>query len=192
MKHLFNVSTSLTSQNQRRQNNFSLIFVFISFVDLLPESITYSLESSPVTGISSNVKIDILAPTASFIEVPTTTDKGSRLTNGHSSKCTKMTSLDELNVISREIDKQITKKTNKILELLKEFLCGMSDKNSFHTQMIDASDTSLSDLLLIAKKLIKRHKFESNPNHKEFMRIKFLNFPTTSSDLGEFCVCFFS
>lgn len=118
-----------------------------------------------------------------FIEVPTT---NSRVSNGHASKTTKLTGLDELNVIGHEIDKQITKKTNRILELLREFFCGLLDKNSFRAQMIDASETSLSDLLLITKKLIKRHKFQSNPNHKEFMRIKFLSFPTSSTDLGEF------
>jgi hypothetical protein len=138
-----------------------------------------------VTGISNNVKIDILPQSMNFIEVPTTTDKISRDSNGHTSKSTKLTGLDELNVISREIDKQITKKTNRILDLLKEFFCGMLDKNSFRAQMIDASETSLSDLLFISKKLIKRHKFQSNPNQKEFLRIKFLSFPTSSTDLGE-------
>lgn len=96
-----------------------------------------------------------------------------------------MSSLDELNIIGHEIDKQITKKTNEILELLKDFLGGALEKNNFLTRMTDASDTSISDLLSIAKKLTKRHKFEPNPNHKEFMRIKFLQFPTSSRDLGE-------
>lgn len=96
-----------------------------------------------------------------------------------------MSSLDELNVIGHEIDKQITKKTNEILELLKDFLSGALEKMHFLTKMTDASDTSISDLLSIAKKLTKRHKFEPNPNHKEFMRIKFLQFPTSSRDLGE-------
>lgn len=88
-------------------------------------------------------------------------------------------------MISHEIDKQITKKTNAILQLLKEFLSGTLEKVNFMTRMTDASDTSLSDLLSVARKLTKRHKFEPNPNHKEFMRIKFLLFPTTSKDLGK-------
>lgn len=114
------------------------------------------------------------------------TEKGLRAASYQSpSKCSKMSCVDELNVISHEIDKQITKKTITILELLKEFLSGLMEKNSFLTRMSDASDTSLSDLISIARKLTKRHKFEPNPNHKEFMRIKFLQFPTTSKDLGE-------
>lgn len=96
-----------------------------------------------------------------------------------------MSSLDELNLIAKEIDKQITKKTNEVLELLKELLSKTIEKNVYFTKMTDASETSLSDLLAITKKLIKRHKFEPNPNHREFMRIKFLQFPTTSNDLGE-------
>lgn len=115
-----------------------------------------------------------------------TIEKSLRVSNYQSlAKCSKMSSLDELNVISHEIDKQITKKTNAILELLKEYLSGTVEKNIFLAKMTDASDTSLADLISVARKLTKRHKFEPNPNHKEFMRIKFLQFPTTSKDLGE-------
>lgn len=96
-----------------------------------------------------------------------------------------MSSLDELNVIAKEIDKQISKKTNEVLQLIKDHLSGTLDKNAYYAKMTDASETSTSDLLTITKKLIKRHKFEPNPNHREFMRIKFLQFPTTSKDLGE-------
>lgn len=96
-----------------------------------------------------------------------------------------MTSVDEINVISHEIDKQMTKKTLETLQLLKEVVSGALEKNVFLKKMSDASDTSQTDLLSIAKKLIKRHKFELNPNHKEFMRIKFLHFPTSSKDLSE-------
>lgn len=99
-----------------------------------------------------------------------------------------MSSLDELNLISHEIDKQMTKKTNETLELLKDFLGGSLDKNTFFVKMSDTSETSIQDILSIARKLIKRHKFEVNPNHKEFMRIKFLNFPTTSKDLSEYLI----
>lgn len=95
-----------------------------------------------------------------------------------------MTTLDELNVIGHEIDKQMTKKTNETLELLTDLLSGLLEKNTFLTRMSDATDTTLSDLLSISKKLVKRHKFEVNPNHREFMRIKHLQFPTTSKDLG--------
>lgn len=156
-----------------------------SFVDQLPKSITYSFEPSATTGISNSVKIDILAPAMNQTEVPSSTDRSSKSFQSSPVKCTKLSSLDELNIISHEIDKQITKKTNIILDLLKEFLSLSMDKNIFLTKMSDASETSLSDLLSVAKKLIKRHKFEPNPNHKEFMRIKFLQFPTTARDLGE-------
>lgn len=158
----------------------------MSFVDQLPKSITYSFEPSATTGMSSSVKIDILAPSMNQAEVPSTTDRSLKSSSYQSQpKCSKISSLDELNIISHEIDKQITKKTNIILELLKEFLNGAVDKNPFLTKMSDASETTISDLLSVAKKLIKRHKFEPNPNHKEFMRIKFLQFPTTARDLGE-------
>ena len=120
-------------------------------------------------------------------ELPPAADKNQKASslNSHN-KCSKLSSVDELNVISHEIDKQITKKTNLILELLKEYLDGKMEKDLFLSKMSDATETSLSDLVSVAKKLIKRHKFEPNPNHKEFMRIKFLQFPTTSKDLGEF------
>lgn len=149
----------------------------------MPKSIIYKLETLPSTGISSSFKIDILAPTMN--QSDSTTDKGRVASYEPPSKCSKLTSLDELNVISHEIDKQITKKTIAILELLKEFLSGSTEKNNFITRLSDASDTTLSDMISIARKLTKRHKFEPNPNHKEFMRIKFLQFPTTSKDLGE-------
>lgn len=161
-------------------------FLYI-FVDQLPKSITYNIEPTATSGVNNSVKIDILAPAMSQSEVPSVTDKSSRHASSFSthSKCSKLSSIDELNVISHEIDKQITKKTNCILELLKEYLNGSMEKNLFLTKMSDATETSLPDLISVAKKLIKRHKFEPNPNHKEFMRIKFLQFPTASKDLGE-------
>lgn len=97
-----------------------------------------------------------------------------------------MSSLDELNLIGHEIDKQMTKKTNETLELLKELLSGSLEKHTFLTKMANATNTTNLDLVSIAKKLVKRHKFEVNPNHKEFMRIKRLQFPTTSNDLSEY------
>jgi hypothetical protein len=167
-------------------NNFQYLFLF-SFADQLPKSITYNLEPSATTGISSSVKIDILAPAISQSEVPSMTDKSAKMTHYQSpSKYSKMTNLDELNVISHEIDKQITKKANETLELLKELLSGALDKSVFLTRMSETSDTTQSDLLSIAKKLWKRYKFESNPNFREFCKIKFLQFPTSSKDLSKF------
>lgn len=96
-----------------------------------------------------------------------------------------MSSLDELNLISQEIDKQMSKKAFETLELLKEFLSGALERNTFLAKMSDASETTQSDLMSIARKLIKRHKFELNPNYKEFMKIKFLYFPTSAKDLSK-------
>jgi hypothetical protein len=152
-------------------------------LDALPQSFTYNLEPSATTGVTNSVKIDILAN--NLMEVQSTTDKNSKINYQISSKCANMTTLDELNVIGHEIDKQMTKKTNETLELLKELLSGNLEKNTFLSKMSDATDTSLADLVSISRKLIKRHKFEVNPNHKEFMRIKHLQFPTTSRDLGK-------
>lgn len=153
----------------------------------MPKTITYSLEATPTGGFNNNnsFKIDILAPAMGQIEMPSSTDKPLKVPNLQSPKGSKMTALDEMNVISHEIDKQITKKTNEILELLKEFLSGALERVRFSEKMREASDTALSDLMSIAKKLIKRHKFEPNPNFKEFMRIKFLQFPTSAIDIGE-------
>lgn len=154
------------------------------FVDSLPQSFTYNLEPSATTGITNSVKIDILANSST--EMPSSSDKSSKSIYQASSKCaTTMTTLDELNVIGHEIDKQITKKTNEALVLLTDFLSGSLDKNLFLAKMSDATDTNLHDLLSISKKLVKRFKFEVNPNLKDFMKIKHLQFPTASKDLGE-------
>ncbi|CRK88203.1 CLUMA_CG001984, isoform A [Clunio marinus] len=151
--------------------------------NVLPTSITYNLEPDARSNTESRVKIDILAPSNNQTEVPSSTERYSKSTNYQSpSKCSKMSSMDELQLISREIDKQMNKKTIEVLEIIKDCLSGLLEKNTFLTNLRDASDTSLSDLVSIARKLIKRHKFEANPNNKEFMRIKFLHFPTTSSD----------
>lgn len=159
---------------------------FISLVDLLPTSITYNLEPSTETGLSNSLKIDILAPSVNQTEVPSSTDKSSKVTNHQSpSKCSTMSSLDELNVISHEIDRQISKKTTETLELIKELLSGSMDKSSFLSKMSMASETTQLDLKSIANKLIRRHKFEPNPNYREFMRLKYLYFPTSSKDLSK-------
>lgn len=113
------------------------------------------------------------------------TDRPLKVHNLHPQKGLKWSALDELNVISHEIDKQLSKKTLEILELLKEFLSGSLDKSFFIGKMREASNISLGDLTLLARKLIKRHKFEINPNYREFLRIKFLQFPTSSKDIGE-------
>lgn len=96
-----------------------------------------------------------------------------------------MSPTDELNLFNHEIDKQITRRTNEILELIKQYLGGIIDGREFHMKMIDNGNISINDLILISKKLIKRHKFEANPNQRDFMRMKQLSFATTSQDIGE-------
>lgn len=113
------------------------------------------------------------------------TDKFLRVGNLPSPKGLGLSPADEMNVISHEIDKQISKKTNEILELLKELVSGSVDETSFSVKMSEAGNLSSADMVSIAKKLIKRHKFEINPNQREFLRMKFLQFPTTSRDIGE-------
>lgn len=120
------------------------------------------------------------------------TDKFLRVGNLPSPKGSSLSPADEMNVISHEIDKQITKKTNEILELLKEFVSGSVDKAAFSVKMGEAGNFSSGDMVSIAKKLIKRHKFEINPNQREFLRMKFLQFPTTSREIGELEVFLFS
>jgi hypothetical protein len=102
-----------------------------------------------------------------------------------SSKYANITLNEELKLLGHEIDKQITKKTNEILELIKEFLGNSIDKLEFYSKLNEVSNTTMGDLTLITKKLMKRYKYEANPNQKDFMRMKHLQFPTNSRDLGE-------
>jgi hypothetical protein len=144
----------------------------------MPKSITYSVETTGIT--SSCVKIDILTSTGTYfnsdaVEMPKVTSIP---------KHANISLTDELNVISHEIDKQMNKKTVEILELVKEYLGNELSEGEFHCKMNDIGNVSVSDLSTISKKLIKRQKFEANPNQKDFMRMKFLQFPTSSKDLG--------
>lgn len=97
-----------------------------------------------------------------------------------------ITLTDELNILNHEIDKQINKKTNDILELVKDFLGLSIGETEFQYKMHEIGSISVSDFSLMTKKLIKRHKFESNPNQKDFMKMKALRFPTSSRDLSEY------
>jgi hypothetical protein len=170
-----------------------------SSTDQMPKSFSYSFDATSL-GVSSSVKIDILEPPVSSLAIQsnvasstTTSTEMLRVapstpssSSSTSSKYGNLSSLDELNLLSHEIDKQITKKTNDVLELAKEFLAGTLDSSEFHTKMLETGNIAMADLTLISKKLIKRHKFEANPNQRDFMRVKRLQFPTDSKDLGEF------
>lgn len=92
---------------------------------------------------------------------------------------------DEFGILGHEIDKQMNKKTNEILELVKEYLESSISESEFNSKMNEVGGTSQTDLTSISRKLIKRHKFEPNPNQKDFMRIKCLTFPTSSKDLSK-------
>jgi len=120
-------------------------------------------------------------------ETTTTVDR--RDMNHHQpSHLSSLSSFDELKIMSNEIDKQMTKKTNEIIILLKELLSGTLPTADFHAKMNGVGEISTSDLHSISRKLIKRHKFEHNPNQKDFMRMKSLQFPTNSKDLGELLI----
>ncbi|KAG5671382.1 hypothetical protein PVAND_001583 [Polypedilum vanderplanki] len=158
----------------------------------MPKLFSYSFDATSL-GVSSSVKIDVLENSSLAIQsnvassTTTTANEMPRIAPATplsvSSKYANLSSLDELNLLSHEIDKQITKKTNEVLELAKEFVAGSIESNAFHSRMIEIGNIAMSDLLLISKKLIKRHKFEANPNQRDFMRVKQLQFPTSSKDL---------
>lgn len=162
---------------------FYLFFIHlycVLFTDQLPRSITYSLEPTS-TGVSNSVKIDILASTA---EVSSTTAMSKSLNSP--TKHANISVADELNLLGHEIDRQMNKKANEVLELIKAYLSGTFNRSEFHGKMNDIGSVSMADLTSIAKKVIKRYKFEANPNQHYFVRMKFLQFPTSSRDLGEF------
>lgn len=103
-----------------------------------------------------------------------------------SSKSANITVADELNLLGHEIDRQMGRKTNEILELIKAFISNAVTKKEFHEKMTEIGNVSMSDLTLIARKVIKRYKFEQNPNQQLFAKMKFLQFPTGGKDLGKF------
>jgi hypothetical protein len=92
---------------------------------------------------------------------------------------------DELNLLGHEIDRQMSRKTNEILELIKAFLNETLSKEEFHSRMSEIGSVTMSDITLITRKVIKRHKFEPNPNQHYFAKMKLLQFPTSGKDLGE-------
>lgn len=92
----------------------------------------------------------------------------------------------ELKQISVEIDKRLKKKINKILGLLQDIINSKIPRLDFVSRMHEIANITVSDLIFIAKKLLKKHKFALNPNSKDFAKIKSLNFPTSASDLSKF------
>lgn len=161
-----------------------VLYLFLLFVntDQLPRSITYSLEPSS-TGVSNSVKIDILASTA---EVSSTTTMFKSVVGNSPVKHTNISVADELNLLGHEIDRQMNKKTNEILELIKAYLSNTFNQNEFHEKMNEIGNVSMADLISISKKVMKRHKFEVNPNQHYFIKMKLLQFPTSAKDLSKF------
>lgn len=162
--------------------NEQLFFIATFFIttDQLPKSITYNLETS-TKGVSSSVKIDILASSLTQQAEASSTGNMTKSTNKNSN----ISVADELNLLGHEIDRQMSRKTNEILELIKAFLSNTISKAEFHERMTSVGNVTMSDITLITRKVIKRHKFEPNPNQHYFTKMKFLQFPTSGSDLGE-------
>lgn len=136
---------------------------------------------------SSKVKIDILAPSLTVVNQTNTSSKTTdKIANSHRSPSkTALSSMDELNIIGNEIDKQITKKTNEIMELLRQYLSDAFDKTQFATLMSTTGAFTTNDFFIITKKLVKKHKYIRSPNHNNFMKMKKFYFQTSAEDLGK-------
>lgn len=93
--------------------------------------------------------------------------------------------IDELNILGHEIDRQMNRKTNEILEHIKAFLSNTLNNTEFYRRLNEIGNVTMTDITLITRKLIKRHKFEPNPNQHYFAKIKCLQFPTSGNDLGK-------
>lgn len=162
--------------------NFSIIRTNNCFLsDQLPTSITYNLETTSTLGVSSSVKIDILASNITQQTEATTIGNMTKSPTKNSN----ITVADELNLLGHEIDRQMGRKTNEILELIKAYLSNTFSKTEFHERMNEVGSVTMSDLSQITRKIIKRHKFEPNPNQHYFTKMRFLVFPTSGRDLGE-------
>lgn len=143
------------------------------------------MEPSSLTGVSNSVKIDILASCTSEVTSTTTMNKSTSNSPVKVNHQVNISVSDELNLLGHEIDRQMNKKANEILELLKAFLIGGAfSQSNFRDKMNEIGNVTMSDLIMIAKKVIKRHKFEMNPNHHYFVKMKNLQFPTSARDLG--------
>lgn len=96
------------------------------------------------------------------------------------------TVMNELGLIGNEIDRRIKKKTNSILELVRQYLNSKLERNEFIKKMHETGTTTTTDLFSIAKRLERKKKFERNPNLKDFLKIKNLRFTTSSDELSEY------
>lgn len=142
----------------------------------------------------SSVKIDILASTMSITQAEassTTTaatfsqKTSSNFVRDNSKQQKKLSQEDELNLLGHEIDRQMNKKTTEILELIKAYLSQSFNRDQFHEKMAEIGNVTMSDLSSITRKIVKRHKFEVNPNQHYFLKMRLLQFPTSAFDLGE-------
>lgn len=100
-------------------------------------------------------------------------------------KVEQLSVISEMSLISHEIDKRINKKVQKVLELIQLILKSQIHRQEYINRMHEAASITTFDLVIIAKKLEKRQKFEHNPNAKDFVKMKNLQFPTLPRDLSE-------
>lgn len=170
------------------------LFIFLIFSGSLPKSIYLNTSEN-------GVKIDILTPISqpnqnnqSQLSITSTLKpslRESTLSRSSSSsqnhrESSLLTPHDELELINNEIDLLFGQKSSYILKLLTEFISNHITRNMFENKMKVYCDITLTDLVYVTKNLIKKYKFEPNQNYKEFSKIKYLQFPTTYHNLGEF------
>ena len=167
------------------------IFILLIISGSLPKSIYLNTSEN-------GVKIDILTPISqpnqnNQSQLPfTSTLKSSlrestmnqSLSQNHQASSS-LSTHNELEMINNEIDLLFSQKTTFILTLLTEFISNRITRNIFENKMKLYCDITLTDLVSVTKNLIKKYKFEANPNSKEFSKIKYLQFPTTYQNLGK-------
>jgi hypothetical protein len=92
--------------------------------------------------------------------------------------------INEIGTINNEIDNLINYKSDLIIGLLKEYINDRISSAEFSKKMKANCDITCNDLYSLTRSLIKKHHFQVNKDYIEFSKIKFLNFPTTATDLG--------
>lgn len=216
LKTLFSTFLTVVCSWNRDNLKFRLFYMFLTQLFSSPSStgpqtasIEYEIKSSQLNGANDKIKFDILTPSISINENMSNMPSSANNTTFNWPKENFEDSIDsqliykqcqqpssdngevisisvELNQIGNEIDKRINKKTKKILDVVQELLKSQITKQEFFTRMNETAKTSIGDLIIIAKKLVKRYKFGHNPNSKEFSKLKNLQFPTAPRDLSKF------
>lgn len=94
--------------------------------------------------------------------------------------------LSELETINTEIDNLINYKSDLIIQLLQEYNNDRISASEFSKRMKNTCDITCSDLDRLTNNLTKKHHFQLNKDVGLLSKSKYLNFPTTATDLGEF------